>query len=44
MSNELMVKEQCIVELRGEQAVFLEEHYKMIEKFDTVDWDQVAKA
>jgi DNA-binding XRE family transcriptional regulator len=44
MAHELTVKEQCIVELRSELAVFLEEHYQMIEKFDDVDWEGVAKA
>ena len=38
------VKDHMIVELRSEQAAFLEENLRLMEKFDNVDWQKIAKA
>ena len=38
------VKDHLIVELRSEQAAFLEENLKLMERFDNVDWDNISRA
>jgi len=39
MANELAIKEQMIAEGRSEVATFFEENEKLIEKFDSVNWE-----
>ena len=38
------LKEQDIIELRSEQAAFLAENIKLLEKVDKVDWTVMRKA
>ena len=38
------VSDHMIVELRSEQAAYLEENIKLMEKFDNQDWGKIHKA